>query len=154
MDLDTNDKAILNAIRWNAKISLQTVAKKIHVPLSTVHHRIKRFEELKIIPRYEAKVDYAKIGRPIQAFILVTAMNVLPSGKKVYQQDILDELKKLESVEEVYIITGSADLMARVRVKDLDEMNDLITFKLRKLDGVGGTQTMMVLKESDHQPQI
>lgn len=154
MELDSNDRAILNAIRWNAKISLQTVAKKIHVPLSTVHHRIKRFEELKIICRYEARIDYAKIGRPIQAFILVEAMNILPSGKKVYQQDIVDELKKLETVEEVYVITGTADIMARVRVKDLDEMNDLITFKLRKLDGVGGTQTMMVLKESDHQPVI
>ncbi len=154
MTLDATDKAILNAILWDAKVSLQTIAKKLHIPLSTIHHRIKRFEELKIIPRYVAKIDYSKIGRPIQAFILVEAMNVLPSGKKVYQQEIMDELKKLESVEEAYIITGTADLMARVRVKDLDELNELITYRLRKIDGVGSTQTMMVLKESEHQPIV
>ncbi len=154
MTLDETDKAILNALRWDAKVSLQTVAKKIHVPLSTIHHRVKRFEELKIITRYEAKVDYGKIGRPIAGFILIEAMNMLPNGKKIYQQDILDELRKFDAVEEVYIITGQADLMVRIRVKDLEELNDLITVKLRKLDGVGSTQTMMVLKESDHPPEI
>ncbi len=152
--LDSIDKAILNAIHWDAKTSLQSVAKKIHVPLSTVHHRIKRFEELKIISRYHAKIDYSKVGRPIQGFILISATNILPDGKKVYQNDILTDLKKIDSVEEGFIITGTADLMVRVRVKDLDELNELITFKLRKIDGVGATQTMMVLKESDHQPVV
>ena len=152
--LDSTDKAILNALRWDAKTPLQSLAKKIHLPLSTLHHRVKRFEELKIISRYEAKIDYVKIGRPIESFILIEALNILHSGKRVYQQDILDELKKIETVDEAYIITGSADLMIRVRVKDLDELNELITVKLRKLDGVGSTQTMMVLKESGHKPMI
>ncbi|MFH0970298.1 MAG: Lrp/AsnC family transcriptional regulator [Candidatus Diapherotrites archaeon] len=154
MTLDSTDKDILNAILWDAKSSLQQVAKKLHIPLSTLHHRIKRFEELKVITRYEAKIDYSKIGRPIEAFVLVEAMNVLPSGKKIYQQDLLEELRKIESVEEGYIITGTADLMARVRVKDLDELNELITYRLRKIDGVGATQTMMVLKESNHKPLV
>lgn len=154
MDLDSADKSILEALIWEAKIPLQALAKKIHLPLSTLHHRIKRFEELKIIKRYEAKIDYAKIGRPIEAFILIDATNQVVNGRKVYQQDILEQLTKLEAVEEAYIITGRADLMARVRVKDLDELNDVITVKLRKLEGVGATQTMMVLKESDHVPAI
>ncbi len=154
MELDSTDKAILNALLWDAKTSLQSIAKKIHLPLSTLHHRVKRFEDGKIITRYETKIDYAKIGRPIEAFILLEAENVLPTGKKVYQQDILDELKKFEAVEEAYIITGQSDLMARVRVKDLDELNELITVKLRKMDGVGSTQTMMVLKESGHRPGV
>ncbi len=154
MELDSVDKGILNAILWEAKVPLQNIAKKLHIPLSTLHHRLKRFEELKVITRYEAKIDYVKIGRPIESFILVEAMNVLPSGKKVYQQEILEELKKFDAVEEAYIITGTADLMARVRVKDLDELNDLITVRLRKIDGIGATQTMMVLKESGHKPTI
>lgn len=154
MDLDTVDKAILNAILWEAKAPLQNIAKKLHLPLSTLHHRIKRFEEHKVITRYEAAIDYHKIGRPIESFILVEAMNALPNGKKVYQQDILEELKKFDAVQEAYIITGTADLMARVRVKDLDELNEIITVRLRKIDGIGATQTMMVLKESNHKPTI
>jgi DNA-binding Lrp family transcriptional regulator len=154
MELDSVDRGILNAILWEAKMPLQNIAKKLHIPLSTLHHRLKRFEELKVITRYEAKIDYVKIGRPIESFILVEAMNMLPSGKKVYQQEILEELKKFDAVEEAYIITGTADLMARVRVKDLDELNDLITVRLRKIDGIGATQTMMVLKESGHKPTI
>ncbi|MEK6901977.1 MAG: Lrp/AsnC family transcriptional regulator [archaeon] len=154
MELDSTDKAILDAVLWDAKVPLQTVAKKLHIPLSTLHHRIKRFEDQKIIKRYEAKIDYVKVGRSIEAFVLIEIVNQLPNGKKVYQQDILDEIKKIESVEEAYIITGKADLMARVRVKDLDELNEMITIKLRKIDGMGGTTTMMVLKESDHQPHV
>lgn len=154
MDLDLTDKAILEAIQWDAKVPLQTIAKKLHIPLSTLHHRIKRFEDLKIIKRYEAKIDYTKIGRSIEAFVLLEIVNQLPNGKKIFQQDILDEVKKIESVEEAYIITGRADLMARLRVKDLDELNEVITVKFRKIDGMGGTQTMMVLKESDHHPSL
>lgn len=154
MELDSTDKAILNALRWDAKASLQSVAKKLHIPLSTLHHRVKRFEELRIITRYETKLDMSKIGKSIESFILIEAMNVLPNGKRVYQQDILEELQKMDTVEEAYIITGSADLMVRARVKDLDELNDLITVKLRKLDGVGSTQTMMVLKQSDRPPVL
>jgi Lrp/AsnC family transcriptional regulator for asnA, asnC and gidA len=154
MELDSVDKAILNAILWEAKTPLQNIAKKLHLPLSTLHHRLKRYEELKIITRYEATIDYQKIGRPIEAFILIEAMNVLPSGKKVYQQEILEELRKFDAIQEAYIITGTADLMTRVRVKDLDELNELITVRLRKIDGIGATQTMMVLKESGHKPVI
>lgn len=154
MTLDQTDRSILNAIRWKAKAPLQQIAKKLHVPLSTVHHRVKRFEDQKIITRYEARVDYALLGRPIQAFVLIEAMNTLPSGQKVLQQDILEQVKDIAAVEEAFIITGGADLMLRVRVRDLDELNELITIRLRKLDGVGSTQTMMVLKESGHHPGI
>lgn len=154
MQLDSIDKAILNALRWDAKSPLQIIAKKIHVPLSTVHHRVKRFEKLKIITRYETHVDYVQLERPIQAFILIDAMNMLPSGKKVLQQDLIEQLKQLNGVEEGFIITGAADILVRVRVKDLDEMNELITVKMRKIDGIGSTQTMMVMKESGHKPMI
>ncbi len=154
MELDLTDKAILEAIIWDAKVPLQTIAKKLHIPLSTLHHRIKRFEDLKIIKRYETTIDYAKVGRSIEAFVLLEIVNQLPNGKKIYQQDVLVEVTKIESVEEAYIVTGRADLMVRVRVKDLDELNEVITVKLRKIDGMGGTQTMMVLKESDHHPHV
>ena len=152
--LDTIDKAILNALRWDAKAPLQMIAKKIQVPLSTVHHRVKRFEKLKIITRYETKLDFIQLERPIQAFVLIDAMNMLPSGKKVLQQDLMEQLKQIDGVEEAFIITGAADLMVRVRVKDLDEMNELITVKMRKIDGIGSTQSMMIMKESAHKPVI
>ena len=154
MTLDSTDTAILNAILWDAKAPLQTIAKKLHLPLSTLHHRIKKFEEQKIILRYETRVDHAKLGKTIESFILIEAMNVLPSGKKVFQQDILEELKKMDVVEEAFIITGTADLMARTRVKDLEELNELITHRLRKIEGIGATQTMMVLKESGRKPTV
>lgn len=154
MQLDPIDKAIVNAIRWDAKISLQSVARKIHTPLSTVHHRIKKFEEDGIIKRYEAVIDHTKLERPIQAFIMIQANNTTPDGKKIDQQDVIEKIKKFSAVEEAFIITGGHDMMVRVRVKDLDEMNNLLTDKLRKLDGVGSTQTLMVLKESGHKPSI
>jgi DNA-binding Lrp family transcriptional regulator len=154
MKLDSIDRAIISAIRWNAKVSLQQVAKKIHVPLSTVHHRIKRFEDEGVIKRYDAVLDYAQLERPIEAFIMIQANSVTSDGKKVWQHEIIEHLKHIPAVEEAFIITGGSDLMVRVRVRDLDEMNELLTIKLRKIDGVGSTQTLMVLKGSGHKPSI
>ena len=63
------------------------------------------------------------------------------------QYDLAKKLKQEESVEEVSIITGSSDIILKIRVKDTDSLNNLILNKLRDIEGVEKTQTLIILNE-------
>ena len=114
------------------------------MPITTVHNRIKKLEKEKIIKKYTILPDYKKLGKGILSYILVSVMYMLPNGEKISQENLAKEIKKL-GAEEVSIVTGGTDIIVKVRVKDVDELNEFVIKKLRSVDGVDKTQTLIVL---------
>ena len=51
----------------------------------------------------------------------------------------------LKGVEEVNITTGEMDIIVKVRLKNIEELNEFIVEKLRDIGGVDKTRTMVVL---------
>jgi DNA-binding Lrp family transcriptional regulator len=146
MTLDKKDLLILDELKANAKLTTGQISKRLNIPVTTVHNRIKKLEKLGIVEGYTVKINYKKLGKPVVAYILVSVMYVLPgSGKKIQQDELALSLKKFEEVEEVDIVAGVTDILIRVRVDSVDGLNDFIIKKLRSVDGVDKTQTMLVL---------
>ncbi len=143
--LDEKDFQILEVLKQNSKFTTQQIAKKINIPITTIHNRIKKLEKLSIIKGYTVVMDYKQIGKGILAYVLVTVNYLLPSGKKITQESIAKNIKKLSGVEEVDIMTGVIDILVKVRLKDIDELNDFVIDRLREIDGIDKTQTMIVL---------
>ena len=54
-------------------------------------------------------------------------------------------MQKLPSVEKVDIVTGVSDLVARVRVTDIEELDRLLLSKIQLMEGVSKTQTMIIM---------
>ena len=127
--LDNNDQKLLRLIKEDSKLSVQSLAKETGLPPTTVHNRIKKLEQLGIIRRYTADIDWRKAGKQILAFILVSFEYILPTGGKVQQEDAAKEIRGMPDVEEVSILTGGADMLVKVRAKDLDELNGLSCFR-------------------------
>lgn len=145
MDLDEKDLRVLEEIKENAKRTTSQISKRINLPITTVHNRIKKLEKLRVIKRYTVELDYKKLDKPIAAYVMIQVRYMLPSGIKVLQEDVAKEIKALAGVESVELLTGGTDILAKVRVKDIDELNDFIIRKLRKIEGVDKTQTRVVL---------
>lgn len=55
--------------------------------------------------------------------------------------EVGEAIANLDSVSEVYSITGEFDLVAMVRVRRHEEFNDVIPGRLNKVDGVRHTET-------------
>lgn len=144
--LNEKDLKILDVLKYNAKLSTQQIAKRTLIPITTVHNRIKKLEKEGIIKGYTVVLDNKRLGKNITAFILINVIYNLP-GKKVKQDDLANAIKKLEVVEEVNILAGGSDLIAKVRTKDIDELNDFVIRKLRSMNGIDKTQTMIVMQE-------
>lgn len=145
--LDEKDLQVLAEIQENAKRTTSQISKRISIPITTVHNRIKKLEKLGIIKKYTVTVDHAKLGKSIAAYVMVSVIYMLPSGIKVSQEDVAKHIKGLAGVESVEIMTGETDLLVKIRVKDIAELNDFVIRKLRKVEGVDKTRTMIVLSE-------
>lgn len=147
--MDDKDKKILDVLKENSKLSTQQISKKISIPITTVHHRMKKLEEEGIIKKYTVVLDYKKIGKPISAYVLINVDYKLLKQIKKTQDELTKKLKLHHSVEEVSRITGGTDLIIKIRVKDVDELDDFVTTYLRNVDGIDKTQTMVILNETN-----
>ncbi|MBS3076933.1 Lrp/AsnC family transcriptional regulator [Candidatus Pacearchaeota archaeon] len=142
MELDQKDKKILQILKENANLTTSQIAKKTAIPITTVHNRIKKLNKEKVIKNYTLNLDFEKIGKPLKAFILVTI-----NQSKISQSEIGKQIREIDGVESVDIVTGSTDIIVQIRIKDMHSLNELITEKIRKLSGIDKTQTLMVLEE-------
>jgi len=78
------------------------------------------------------------------AYIGIT-INYNIEGKKIRQAEVAKKIKEIEGVMEVTILTGGLDIIMKVLAKDIGNLNDIVTEKLRNIDGVDKTQTMITL---------
>lgn len=60
--------------------------------------------------------------------------------------ELAQELADVDGVAEVYSTAGDADLVAIVRVRDHDDLADVVTRRLACLDGVLGTRTLVAFQ--------
>lgn len=146
IELDKKDERVLELLKENSKLTTSQISKRIAMPVTTVHNRIKKLEKMGIIKNYTLNLDFKKLGYDIVAFILVTVTYILPSGEKIKQEQVAQQVKKI-GAEEVYIITGGTDIIVKVRTHNVEELNDFVIRKLRSIEGIDKTQTMIVLQE-------
>jgi len=62
-----------------------------------------------------------------------------------YEEDIISQLKTIDGVIEVHGTFGAYDILAKVESDDVDELRDTITLKIRKLDKIRSTLTLMAI---------
>ena len=145
MKLDQTDFKILDCLTSDAKQPTRQIAKKLNIPITTVHNRIKKLEQEKIITKYIPVLDYKKLGKYAYALVLIKTKYDMIEGKNKNQEDVAREIKIFPGVEEVCSVTGIIDLIVRVRQDSIEELNNFLINKLRKISGVAETQNMIVL---------
>jgi Lrp/AsnC family leucine-responsive transcriptional regulator len=143
--IDDKDTRILEALTENSKMTTQQISRKLMIPVTTVHNRIKKMERLGVITGYTTRVDYRKLGRDVLAYVLVKVYYKTPDGKKVDQEDLAREIAKNPCVDEVHIMAGETDIIVKVRVSNISQLNSVIIRELRNLEGVDKTHTLVVL---------
>ena len=62
------------------------------------------------------------------------------------EDDVLQELRKLGNVKESYVVYGVYDIVAKVEADSMDKLKEIVTWKIRRLDKVRSTLTMIVVE--------
>jgi len=100
-------------------------------------------EELKQRPEKGLELVEEHLPTPGSAMPLAFVMMTAEAGKEA---DVLDELKKIEHVKEACLTYGVYDVVARIEAETSDKLKDTIFKKVRSLNNVKTTLTMMVVE--------
>ena len=68
-------------------------------------------------------------------------------GKETSREDLKRQLKKLPNLEEIKYIIGRYDILLKFRIKDMDDINNVLLDQLRNIPGIGRTETFFVLED-------
>ena len=60
--------------------------------------------------------------------------------------DLAQSLVELDGISEAYSVTGECDLVAMVRVKEHDDLADVVTHGIAKLEGIVRTRTLVAFR--------
>ena len=52
------------------------------------------------------------------------------------EEAVLKELKKVEGVQESYVVYGVYDVVAKIRADTMDKLKDVVTWHVRRLNKV------------------
>ena len=141
MKLDDKDIDILSLLKKNAKNTTQQISRELNIPITTVHNRIKKLESSGIIEKYTVVLNQSKLGRKVSARL------ALRVTKLADQYKICNDVLNIDCVDKVYQVTGDYDIIASVRVRDIEELHSLIMMQLRTMPEIQNTSTTIVLKE-------
>ena len=81
---------------------------------------------------------------------MVTAI-VLISAETNRVPDLAEKIAEMEGVQEVFSVAGRHDLVAIVKVPKNEDLADVITAQMRRLDGIVATETMIAFRAYSRQ---
>ncbi|MCB9660314.1 MAG: Lrp/AsnC family transcriptional regulator [Polyangiales bacterium] len=145
--LDAIDRQVVVALQADAKISLKSVGEQVGLTAPAVMERVRKLESAGIITGYHACVDARAMGLDIAAFIGVSVHD------PARLSDIEDWVEAMPQIMECHHVTGGHTLLLKVKVKNTNSLERLIS-RVRSLDGVEGTHTMVVLSSHTERVQV
>jgi len=60
---------------------------------------------------------------------------------------VVKELRKIDAVKEAFIVYGVYDVIVKVEADSMDKLKEIVSWKIRRLDKVRSTLTMLVISE-------
>jgi len=140
VNIDEIDEKILKILKSNARTSLTKIAKDVGLSVMGVKNRISRLEEAGVIKGYSADINYAKLG-----YNIIALVGVKTEPKK--RMNVIRELKRREEIIEMYEVTGTYDIIAKVAIKNMEELREFLAITMAEIPGVTETHTMIIINE-------
>ena len=61
------------------------------------------------------------------------------------EADVLRELRKIANIEAALLVYGAYDIVLRIKSSSMNELKQTVTWKIRKMDYVTATHTMIII---------
>ena len=142
-ELDTADRRILTLLQQDGRMTNAALAESVHLSPSACLARVRRLEEAGVIEKYVALVNPNKIGLTVNVLLFVTLSKQIDTALKSFEAAVLDR----PEVVECFLMTGDADYLLHVIVKDVQAYERLVLDHLTKLPGVDKIRSSFSLKQ-------
>ena len=120
--MDEVDSAIIRELQLDARQPNQDIARKVGIAPSTCLERIRGLRDRGVISGYHAAVDLKAIDRSTQAIISIKLRPQAMAVATAFQAYVMD----LPQTLDMFMVSGGADFLAHVAVKDTEALRDLV----------------------------
>jgi len=144
--IDELDKAILNALNKNARMSFRQAAKKLRISPTTLHNKVKKLENSGVIKGYIPLIDTESVGYNLMAIV----------GLRVNQEKdvvVQEAISNLPQVGAIYEVTGDWDLILICYFKGRNDLTNFLKKEL-PLSNIQRAITHLVLKVVKEEKRI
>lgn len=139
--IDDLDLKILSELSKDASISVPKLSKRVNINASVVYSRIKRLIKRGLIKKFTVIINDEALGLNVKA---LTGINM----DSKLRDNVLTELFKIPEVREVSEVTGRFDVLVTMNARSLDEMHQLISEKVGRIEGVQKTETFIEMRKT------
>lgn len=141
--LDKTDKAILELIQVNSRLTIKEIADKLHLSTTPIFDRLKKLEKHGVISSYVALVNGKKLGKQLTVFVNIS---ISKHGKDALN-GFVKAITKFPEVMECHHISGDADFLLKLILTDIDAYNTFILDKLSVIPNIGKVESRFSLSE-------
>jgi Lrp/AsnC family transcriptional regulator for asnA, asnC and gidA len=135
--LDDVSKSIIEELQQDGRRSYAAIGKVVGLSEAAVRQRVQRLVDSGVM-QVVAVTDPLELGFARQAMIAIKAHGELDA--------IADKLAAMDEVDYVVITAGSYDLLAEVVCESDERLLDVLSTRIRTIEGVVSTETFMYLK--------
>lgn len=145
-NIDEVDRKILSILMENANTSYTEIAKQLFVSTGTVHVRMTKLKEMKIVTGANLTIDHTKLGYDVVAFL-----GVFLEKSSLYGQ-VSENLKLIPEIVSAHYTTGNYGIFVKIICKDTNHLRLVLHDKIQKIAGIQRTETFISLEESINRP--
>ena len=141
--LDDIDCRLLAALQDDAHLTAQELGERLNLSASQAGRRRQRLEAEGYITGYAARLNPARLGLDVQAFVHVQMATHAPEAAQSLQR----LLRHQAEVISAWTLTGEADYLLRVICADLAALNRIIHEVLLPHHAVARVQSQIVMNQ-------
>ncbi|KJV29056.1 AsnC family transcriptional regulator [Aquitalea magnusonii] len=139
--LDIFDQKILTLMQRDCSVKAETIAEMVGLSTSAVQKRLKRLRAEKIISAEIAVVNREAVGRPMT---FVAAMEIERDNYDTVAR-FREWAKGVDAIQQIYYVTGAADLIVIITAKDVEAYDRLTAFVMESNPMIRRITTNVVL---------
>jgi Lrp/AsnC family transcriptional regulator, leucine-responsive regulatory protein len=143
LDLDRIDLRILDHLQGHARATNLELAQAANLSPAQCHRRHRRLEEAGYVGRYETRLNAARMGLTVVAFVHVS----MERGHVRELEKFKSVLVNLPEVQECYVVTGDFDYVLKVVTRDLPALSRFLMDTLMRLPGVAAVRSSVCMEE-------
>ena len=137
--LDDIDVELLRHLQADSRTSIRGLARNVGMSAGAIGERLERLEASGVIKGYRVDIDAAALGLGMETLIGVQ----LSQNDRVIET--MERLIELPEVIAVELVTGSWDLIVRLRLRDPEHLRNVLTSDIWHIATIRHTESMLVL---------
>jgi DNA-binding Lrp family transcriptional regulator len=142
MAVDRIDRAIISELALDSRLSIRTIAERVHISRTAAHKRVQNLVANGVIKSFAAQIDRKSIGLNVTAIVIVQAGSVA-------WPELAASLAELPYVESVLAVSGDIDFVLTVSAPDHEQLSEVIMRQIHEMPGVLSTRSHVVLDARD-----